>query len=179
MGCNQSDSDNGPVAVIDLDAVAQNLGKDKRILQMIEQRHLTLNEQVLATQQSLIQQLNQKKLEFGDVSDEEAKELAQLHTQANTILASTRTQAQSNLTNFQLDVVKRFRADVKPIAMELATKKGCRVVLSKNDSVVFAFDETIDLTNEVTLAMQSTVSPEAGESAVKQASAEATSSTTK
>lgn len=186
MGCNRDEkSDNGPIAVVDLDAVAQKLGKDKQILQMIEQRQVSLNDQVVATQNSLIQQLNQKKAEFGDVSDAEAQELAQLQTKANTILATTRTQAQSNLTNFQLDVVNRFRAEVKPIAMELATKKGCRVVLSKNDSVVFAFDDTIDLTDEVTeflkskLASSSSATPATSEASVKQASTDTKSSTKK
>lgn len=186
MGCNRDEkSDNGPIAVVDLDAVAQKLGKDKQILQMIEQRQVSLNDQVVATQNSLIQQLNQKKAEFGDVSEAEAQELAQLQTKANTILATTRTQAQSNLTNFQLDVVNRFRAEVKPIAMELATKKGCRVVLSKNDSVVFAFDDTIDLTDEVTeflkskLASSSSATPATSEASVKQASTETKSSTKK
>ena len=112
-GCNQNTvPNNGPVAVVDLDAVAQKLGKDKQILQLVEQRQVSLNEQVVATQNSLIEQLNKKKLEFGDVSEEEANELAQLQTKANTILATTKSQAQSNLTNFQLDIVNRFRAEV-------------------------------------------------------------------
>lgn len=184
-GCNQSKvSNNGPVAVVDLDAVAKKLGKDKQILQLVEQRQVSLNEQVVATQNSLIEQLNKKKLEFGEVSEDEANELAQLQIKANTILATTKSQAQSNLTNFQLDIVSRFRAEVKPIAMELAEKKGCRVVLSKNDSVVFAFDEAIDLTDEVTAAIQSKVASANSansaangsanvESSVKQASANA------
>ena len=159
VGCNRdSNSGNGPVAVVDLDAVAQKVGRDQQILQMIEKRQVSLNEQVIATQNSLIQQLNQKKSEFGDLSDEETKELAQLQNQANTILATTRTQAQSNLTSFQLEVVNRFRAEIRPIALELAAKKGCRVVLSKNDSVVFAFDSTVDLTDEVAAQLKSKTS---------------------
>lgn len=159
VGCDTGTrSNNGPVAVVDLDAVAQKLGKDKQILQMIEQRQLTLNQQVNTTQQSLIDQLNKKKSEFGELSEEESKQLVQLQKQANTILASTRTQAQSNLTAYQQEVVDRFRAEAKPIAMEIAAKKGCRVVLSRNDSVVFAFDETVDLTNDVVAAMQSKAS---------------------
>lgn len=161
-GCDQTAKMNdGPVAVIDLDAVAQKLGKDKQILQMIEQRQVSLNEQLSATQSSLIQQLNQKKSEFGDLSDDEAKQLLQLQNQANSIIATTRTQAQSNLNSFQQEVVNRFRAEAKPIVMELAAKKGCRVVLSKNDSVVFAFDTTVDLTNEVAAAMTSKVAQSA------------------
>lgn len=185
IGCNRnSNSGNGPVAVVDLDAVASKLGKDKQILQMIEQRQVSLNEQVVATQNSLVQQLNKKKAEFGEVSEDEAKELVQLQNKANTILASTRTQAQSNLTNFQQDVVNRFRAEVKPIAMELATKKGCRVVLSKNDTVVFAFDQTVDITDEVVAQLQTklgsstttAVTSGSDQSVVKQASAENNSS---
>ena len=156
VGCEMgARSGNGPVAVVDLDAVAKKLGKDKQILQMIEQRQLTLNEQFNAAQQSLIDQLNKKKSEFGELSEDESKQLLQLQKQANSILASTRTQAQTNLTAFQQEVVDRFRAEAKPIAMEIAAKKGCRVVLSRNDSVVFAFDEAVDLTNEVVAAMQS------------------------
>ena len=155
-GCNGvGSSSSGPVAVVDLDAVAQKLGKDKQILQLIEQRQVNLNEQLVATQNSLIQQLNQKKSEFGEISDDEAKQLVQLQNEANKIVATTRVQAQSNLTNFQQEVVNRFRAEAKPIAMELAAKKGCRVVLSKNDSVVFAFDKTVDLTDDLVVAIQS------------------------
>ena len=179
-GCDRStSSSNGPVAVVDLDAVAQKLGKDKQFVQMIEQRQVTLNAQVSATQKTLIDQLNKKKSEFGELSEEESKQLVQLQNQANTILANTRTQAQTNLTAYQQEVVDRFRAETKPIALELAAKKGCRVVLSKNDSVVFAFDEAVDLTNEVVAAMQSKAAAaptnqsvsKADESPVKQASA--------
>ena len=179
-GCDRStSSSHGPVAVVDLDAVAQKLGKDKQFVQMIEQRQVTLNAQVSATQKTLIDQLNKKKSEFGELSEEESKQLVQLQNQANTILANTRTQAQTNLTAYQQEVVDRFRAETKPIALELAAKKGCRVVLSKNDSVVFAFDEAVDLTNEVVAAMQSKAAAaptnqsvsKADESPVKQASA--------
>ena len=161
-GCDQfTKTSNGPVAVIDLDAVAQKLGKDKQIVQMIEQRQVSLNEQLSATQNSLIQQLNQKKSEFGELSDEETKQLVQLKNQANNIIATTRTQAQTNLNSFQQEVVNRFRTEVKPIVMDLATKKGCRMVLSKNDSIVFAFDSTVDLTDEVVATMKSKVATSA------------------
>jgi Skp family chaperone for outer membrane proteins len=181
FGCDQStQSSNGPVAVVDLDAIAQKIGKDKQILEMIEQRQVSLNDQVVATQNSLVQQLNQKKSEFGEIGDEEAKQLLQLQNRANSILATTRTQAQTNLTSFQQEVIDRFRNEIKPIAMELANQKGCRVVLSKNDSVVFAFDKTVDLTDEVAAKMQSTAAPatasrsaiKATESSVKQAAAQ-------
>ncbi len=162
-GCERgASSNNGQVAVVDLDAVARKLGKDKQILSMIEQRQLSLNQRVSSAQQSLIDQLNQKKNEFGELDDEESKQLAQMQTRANAILNSTRTQAQSDLTAFQQEVVDRFRAETKPVALAIAAKKGCRVVLSKNDSVIFAFDQTIDLTDEVVAAMraQSSVSSE-------------------
>ena len=157
-GCQRSSSPNhGPVAVVDLDGVAQKLGRDKQILQLIEQRQVTLNEQVDATQKSLIQQLNQKKSEFGELNEEETRQLADLQTKANAVLANTRNQAQINLTAFQQETIDRFRAEAKPIALEVAARKGCRVVLSKNDSVVFAFDETVDLTNELVDIMRSKV----------------------
>lgn len=156
VGCDRvSNPNSGPVAVVDLDLIAQKIGKDKQILQVIEQRQATLSEQVIAAQKSLLDQLNQKKSEFGEISDAEAKQLVQLQKQANSILATTQTQAQTNLTTFQQEVINRFRDEIKPIAMELATKKGCRVVLSKNDSVVFAFDATVDLTDEVVARFQS------------------------
>lgn len=161
-GCDQiTKSSNGPVAVVDLEAVARKLGKDKQIVQMIEQRQVSLNEQLSAAQNSLIQQLNQKKSEFGELNDEETKQLVQLKNQANNIIATTRTQAQSNLSSFQQEVVNRFRTEVKPLVIELAAKKGCRMVLSKNDSVVFAFDSTVDLTDEVVASMKSRVAPPA------------------
>lgn len=156
LGCERTAvSPQGQVAVVDLDEVARMLGKDKQILQLIEQRQVTLNEQVSSTQKSLIQQLNQKKAEFGELSDDESRQLTQLQTQANAILTNTRTQAQSDLTAYQQEVVDRFRAEAKPVALEIAAKKGCRVVLSKNDSVVFAFDQAVDLTSEVATSLRS------------------------
>jgi Skp family chaperone for outer membrane proteins len=169
FGCDHSThSGNGPVAVVDLDAIARKIGKDKQMLEMIEQRQVSLNDQVIAAQNSLIEQLNQKKSELGKIGDEESRQLLQLQGQANSILATTRTQAQTNLTSFQQEVVDRFRNEIKPVAMELATQKGCRVVLSKNDSVVFAFDETVDLTDEVAAKILSEgSSPTSSRSAIK------------
>lgn len=177
VGCQGASSSNhGPVAVVDLDAVAQKLGRDKQIVQLIEQRQMSLNEQVSTTQKSLIQQLNQKKSEFGELSEEEAKQLAEMQTKANAILANTRTQAQVNLTAFQQETIDRFRAEAKPIALEIAGKKGCRVVLSKNDTVVFAFDQTVDLTDELAEVMRST-SPSASTVVPASASASANKAT--
>lgn len=155
-GCDGLATSNpSPIGVVDLDAVAQRLGRDKQILQLIEQRQTHLNETLVATQNSLIEQLNRKKSEFGELSTDEAKQLAQLQNQANSILTSTKNQALTNLTTFQQETVDRFRAEAKPIIMELAASKGVRIVLSKNDSVVFAFDTTIDLTDEVFARMKS------------------------
>ncbi len=155
VGCDRvSNLNSGPVAVVDLDLIAQRIGKDKQILHVIQERQVILNEQMFAAQKSLLDQLNQKKSEFGEISDEEAKQLVQLQKQANSILANTQSQAQTNLTTFQQELINRFRYEVKPIAMDLAKKKGCRVVLSKNDSVVFAFDAAVDLTEEIVARLQ-------------------------
>jgi Skp family chaperone for outer membrane proteins len=177
VGCDRlSSAGNGPVAIVDLDAVAQKLGRDKQIVQMIEERQVDLNQQVLAAQKSLIEQLNKKKVELGELSDEEVQQLSQLQNQANSMLATTKNQAQANLTGFQQEVVNRFREEAKPIALELAAKKGCRVILSKNDTVVFAFDKTVDLTDEVVAAMMaktsSQISTKNSQPAVKHAATE-------
>ena len=46
-------------------------------------------------------------------------------------------------------MINRFREEVKSVARKVASDKGLSIVVTKNDSVIFAYDSTVDITNEV------------------------------
>ncbi|QDU95015.1 OmpH family outer membrane protein [Lignipirellula cremea] len=153
IGCNSASSPSG-VAVIDLDEVARRLGRDIKMTEMIKAGEGVVNQQLATVQASYEQQLSDKKAEFGEEATEEAnKTLAQMHQQASFQFNQARQQAAAKLSQHRAQLIQQFREEVKPIAREAAAAKGYNIVLTKNDSVLFDFASTHDVTEEVIAAM--------------------------
>jgi Skp family chaperone for outer membrane proteins len=160
-GCDRNkDSDSMSVAIVDLDLIAKRLGRDAQMKQSIEQRQLNLNQQIQSVQSSFLEQLKTKQSEFGDSpSEEQSGLLLAMQREANLKLNSVRQQAQGNMTQFEQSVINQFREEAKPIAQKLAAKKGCKIVLTKNDTVIFSFDSVVDITEDVVAQMKESARP--------------------
>jgi Skp family chaperone for outer membrane proteins len=140
----------GTVAVIDLDAVARRLGYDKQMASSIKQRETSLNQQLVTVKTSYEQQINDKQKEFGpNPSREQNQVLTSMQKQADAGLVQVRRQAQKNLSNHSTQLIQRFRSEVRPIAWEAAHQRGLSVIVTKNDSVLFDYDTSVDITETV------------------------------
>lgn len=157
-GCNGQPASmpRGNVAVIDLDGLAQQIGRDVVMNESIAERERVLNEQLKGIQDSLTKQLTDKQNEFGDApDDEQTKILLELQQQANFNLNQMRTTARTNLASHRQDLIRKFREETRPIAQQVAKEHGFDVVVTKNDSVLFVFQDEVDITNDVLARLRS------------------------
>jgi len=159
-GCGQESgepaADAGGVAVIDLDAVAVKLGRDGTMANAIKERADSLNEQLKQYQVTLRGQYDQKKHEFettpAETQEEQERQKTELQVidqQLGTHLNQTRAKAQQNLNVGRLRLIQQFRAEVKPVAQAVASELGLSTVVTKNETVVFAFSSAVDITDQV------------------------------
>lgn len=145
-GCNKS----SPVAIVDLDKVAKELGIEQQMVGQIEKTQNNLNQQLTQHASSLQEQLNVRVSKMGESPTvAQNAELSEMKNRVKAQLASNKQVAQNSLNTLQLDLIRSFREKLQPVALRLAKDEGCKVVLSKNDTVVFAYDESIDITDKV------------------------------
>jgi len=155
VGCGTERS--GGVAVVDLDRVAKELGRDTVMLQQLQQQQNGLNQKLASVKTSFESQLteNFEKLPE-EPSEEEAAKLLTMKRNANIQLATYKKQATNALGQLKNSAIAGFRAEAMPIARDVAKERGMSVVLTTNDSVVFAFDKAVDITDDVIARLEKT-----------------------
>ena len=153
VGCGTQQS--GGVAVVDLDRVANELGRSTVMLQRLQQQQNGLNQKLASVKTSFEAQLTEKIGELPEEpSEEETAKFLNMKRNANIQLASYKQKATNALGQLKNSAIEGFRAEAMPVAREVAKERGLSVVLTVNDSVVFAFDEAIDITDDVIASLQ-------------------------
>lgn len=144
------------VAVVDLDEVARQLGKDVALANAIRQGQASLNQQLQDFQSTLKQKYREKAeaLEAEPAANQggqeaRQKQLADLQRQFNLQLNQAQRTAQGELKAHQKGLIEAFRAEVKPVAREVAAQRGLGVVVTKNENVLLTFDDAHDITQAV------------------------------
>lgn len=154
-GCNQSTEQTGRVAIVDLDSVAAQLGRETAIVKSIKEREASLNQQVAGAKSNYENQLRTTKAKLGEEpTQEQAQQFAKLQQQANQKFKQVTQQAQKNLKQHRAHLLQQFREEAKSVAQQVARERGFSLVVTKNDSIVLAFDETADITSAVAQRMQ-------------------------
>lgn len=138
------------IAVIDIDEVARRLGSDLQIVNEVKQRESRLSKDLEALQVSYTRQLEDRKRELNyKPTDEQNRELAKLDADLGTKLQQARLDAQRELARHQGALITRLRERVRPVAREVARRHGMNMIVVKNLDVLFDFDTSLDITNEV------------------------------
>ena len=157
MGFSTSSAARGGIAVVDLDKVAAETGRDRQLAQSIELAQNSLNQSLQKTLESANEQLTAKKKAFGeDMSDDQRKELSQMENFAVQKLSQFKNQAQAELAQFRQKQVAAFRAELKPIAHDIAAKRGLSIVIPKNEGLLLSVDSGVDITDEVVKVLRAT-----------------------
>jgi len=148
----------GRVAVINLDLIAEKLNRDEAMAESLKSAAASLQDQLKTLQASYQSKFNEAVQQVSHEAPAEAtpdkQQVALLGRQLNTQLSEAKRQAQVQLTNHRQQLVAQFRAEVKPVAEQVARDRGLDIVITKNDTVVFAFASAVDITDEVIKAMQ-------------------------
>jgi Skp family chaperone for outer membrane proteins len=162
IGCGNS-TDKGGLAVVDLDEVARAVGANAQLNDMVNMKKASLNNAIVKADTELKSQLEslieEAKSEFPEefpknVPADEAKKLQQSSANANAQRQMIRNKAQAELQNFENQLRVQFRSVVRPIAQEIAAKKGFSIVIPKNDALLLSVAPGNDITSEVILAVQ-------------------------
>ena len=147
----------GGVAVLDIDKVAAAVGVEDNVKQELKVIEENLNAQLKTVQTELQARFDNMRAQVGpQPTQEQAQQLANINGQLTQQLNQSRTQAQSQLNAKQFELVSSFRDSVKPVALEIAKSKGLTVVVTPDQSL-FAWDDSVDITEEVTAKMMATL----------------------
>ena len=147
----------GGVAVLDIDKVAAAVGVEDNVKQELKVIEENLNAQLKTVQTELQARFDNMRAQVGpQPTQEQAQQLANINGQLTQQLTQSRTQAQSQLNAKQFELVSQFRDSVKPVALEIAKSKGLSVVVTPDQSL-FAWDDAVDITEEVTAKMKATL----------------------
>ena len=147
---NQAPAGHAGVAVIDLDEVAARLGRDVEIINEVKNKEAQLNQELDALRTSYSNQVEDKRRELElRPSAEQTKKLQVLDRDLGAKLQQAQLDAQRELIRHQNSLITRLRESVKPVARNVAASRGLKMVVAKNEDVVFTFDASLDITNEV------------------------------
>jgi Skp family chaperone for outer membrane proteins len=162
-GCNRASVDGGraagAVAVIDLDAIAHRLGSDKQIADAIAKRQSSLSQHLVEVAKSYSQQIEERKKSLATAPDESEVTLATWQQQASENLTKVKQQAQQDLQKHRAELVAQFRDGIRPVARRVAQSRGLSVIVTKNDSVLYDFAPSADITEAVLVELQSERAP--------------------
>lgn len=141
----------GGVAVVDVDAVAREIGADKEVLSALKAAQDNLSAKLKEAQANMQKQFDAAVVKAGGekASPEQKQQLAQFNQQLQNQFSQYKGQAQVALNQEQAKRVLAFREQIRPIAMEVAKGKGLSVVLQKSDLII-GFQDSVDITEAVT-----------------------------
>lgn len=177
----------GGVAVVDLDRVAKELGRDVQMANDLRASQSNLASQLQTVEKNAVEQLNKIKADLGETPEpDKLKEFTQKAQNAQVNFNSLQKQAIAAIGQRRDLLVANFRQEARPVAEKVAKASGAAAVITKNDAFLFSFDNTIDITDQVIAEMRTapkaaTPAPaaapktaEATDSKVRQASATTT-----
>lgn len=148
-------SEEGKVAVIDLDRVARALGRDEVINQRYQQSVTRMAEQLQGLQSNLIEQITVEQEKLGEeATDEEKQGLNQFIRTADRKLKEARVRARNQEVKIRADLVSDFREEMQPVARRAAAKRGFSIVMLNQANLLY-FDTAVDITDVVIDDLQS------------------------
>lgn len=172
-GCEQVDSllgkKGGPdvqvrlinaFAIVDLDEIARRLGRDQALRQALQSRQTQLSGTISQVRNQFVEEARLVQKQMGEKpTDEDQKKLADRVNVMNAKLAELQQQAAATLSQEQVAQVQKFREEVRPFAVAIARERGFATILLKNENLVFAYDPSSDITEEIVRRMGTPVVP--------------------
>lgn len=144
----------GGVAVVDLDEVSRRLGRYNEMQNSLQTKAEETKQKLTAIEQSAIKQLQEARNSLGATPDaEQAQKFQKLQKTASLQLNQIKQRAELEVSSHRQQLVQEFREQARPIAARIAKEQGFDAVMTRNDSLLFSYENTVDITDEVTKAM--------------------------
>jgi Skp family chaperone for outer membrane proteins len=137
----------GGVAILDIDAVAKELGVEEQVRVTLLSMQESLNAELQKAQSTLQAQMNGVEQAAGEnPTDEKKQEVLATNQQLNSEFNRLKMQAEQNLVQERVRLINDFRIKLEPVALEVAKGKGFDVVLMKVTPPLFASSPEVDIT---------------------------------
>lgn len=150
FGSPTASTPRGGLAVVDLDKVAVETGKNIDMKNVFQLQENSVKQQLARANISANSQLDAKVKEFGETpSDEQQKSLQQFRMNAGNVLGKLQNEAGTKLNQYRQDQIAKFRTEIKPLAQEIAAKRGLSIVIPKNEGLLLSVDPGVDITDDV------------------------------
>lgn len=139
----------GGVAVLDIDAVARQLGVEEKVRVDLIGMQNSLNQELQKTQGALQNQMMGVERAAGqNPTEEQRRQIVATNQQLNSEFNRLKSQAQNTLAQERVRLINEFRIQLEPIALKAAKAKGMDVVLMKVTPPVFAYTAAVDITED-------------------------------
>lgn len=141
----------GGVAIIDIDEVARQLGVEEKVRVDLLNMQNNLNADLQRTQTTMQNQMAGVEKAAGEnPTDEQKKQIVATNQQLNEEFNRIKAQAQQTLAQERVRMISDFRVRLEPIALKAAAEIGLEVVLMKVTPPVFAYANSVDITQATT-----------------------------
>ncbi len=138
---------NGGVAILDIDAVARELGVEGSVKSSLQTMQDNLNMELKKTQANFQAQMKNAETQAGpNPNDIQKRQLLQANQQLNAEFNRLKGQAQQTLAKERITKINQFREKLKPLALEAAKAKGLSIVIMKVTPPVYAYTDSVDIT---------------------------------
>jgi len=138
--------DGSGIAVLDLDAIASATGQDEQISLRVQAASDELARQLEELVVELDKQIAEETEKLGpDATDQQR---AQLTAAAQAQFNESQNFARQQANQLRGQLIQQFIDKVKPIAAEIAERKGASAILTESPAL-FWHDSAMDITDEV------------------------------
>jgi len=144
----------GRVAVVDLDAIAKTLGRDKAITNEVGRYLKTKQADINKERDQLKAKLAKEEKKLGKSPKPKQKaEYESMARQSELQLRKDVIDARRGAAQLRAKLINEFTGEVQPVAARLAREKGFGLVLVKQPGMLF-IDGSADITAQVTKVLK-------------------------
>ncbi|WP_437226994.1 OmpH family outer membrane protein [Planctomicrobium sp. SH661] len=144
------------VAVVDLDEVSRQLGRNQEMQQSIKQKTEAAQQRLEFLEKDAVAQLEEARRAIGATpSQEDSQKFQQMRQSATVQLNQLKQRAEQEVSGHRQQLVTQFRDQARPVVAQVAKKHGFGTVITRNDAFLFSFEKTVDITDEVAQLMAS------------------------
>lgn len=154
-GSGSGPAGSGGLAVVDLDEVARQLGRDVHIKDALAAKEAELDAELAQSEAALNAEYRRRARSLDYLpADQRYAETQKLQGEINGRLRQAQQDSRTRLANYRLALVTEFRNEIKPIAQQIALDRGLSIVVPKNDSLLLAFEPGVEITAAVIEKLQ-------------------------
>jgi len=150
------------VAVVDLDEVSRLLGRRDIMQQSLQEKAEQTQQKLTAIEQNAVGQLEEARRALGTApTQEQAQKFQKMKQSANLQFNQIKQKAEQEISGHRQQLVAQFRDQARPIVEKIARDHGFSAVMTRNETFLFSYEQTVDITSEVAKAMAALPAPAA------------------